>query len=637
MTASARQLMESAGVATEPLNQPVHRLFEEQVRLRPDAAALQFRGNTMTYRQLDDRAERLAERLRALGVGPEVMVAVCLERSFELIVALLGILKAGGAYVPLDPNYPAERLVFIREDTGARVILTQRGVCDSLGAMGSAQVVYLDGGPVSEEREAAGSSTAQAGPGTLAYVMYTSGSTGRPKGVMVEHRAIVRLVKNTNFCSFGPEEVFLQLAPISFDASTLEIWGPLLNGGRLVLMPPGTPSLSEIGSTIRQYGVTTMWLTAGLFHLMVDERIEDLRTVRQLLAGGDVLSPFHVRRVLRELPATTLINGYGPTENTTFTCCHVMRPGDTVADSVPIGKPIAHTAVYLLDSDQRPVAVGEIGELYAGGYGVARGYLNGPDGNADKFIADRFGSSPGGKLYRTGDLARQRPDGVFEFLGRTDRQVKIAGHRIEPGEIENQLCGHPSARQAVVVAVAMENGQKQLVAYVVADRDRMPTMPQWRAFLEGSLPQHMCPSLFVRLDTLPLTPNGKVDYRALPPPHVSRDNPDESPLEDDLEETIAAVWRKVLRVDRVGPDENFFDLGGDSLLLIEAHADLQRRLGREFSIVEMFEFSTVRSLREHLNGQAAEKLAISEAELRARRQREAMERQRSVARRHDSQ
>ena len=326
-----------------PREKTVAQLFEEIAAAQPDSIAVEFGKERFTYSELNIRANRVAHRLRRMGVGPESMVACCIDRSLEMIVAFIGILKAGAAYVPLDLSYPAERFDFMLEDTRTPVMLTQRSLAPALRGRGNVRVICMDEFEALDVTRGRSEFASGGGPTSLAYVMYTSGSTGRPKGVMVENRAIVRLVRNTNFCHFGPDEVFLQFAPISFDASTFEIWGALLNGGKLVMMPPQAASLEDLGRTIREHGVTTLWLTSGLFNLMVEQRLEDLRPLRQLLAGGDVLSPRHFRTVLENLPDCRLINGYGPTENTTFTCCHTMRHGDRVPESVPIGKPISNT------------------------------------------------------------------------------------------------------------------------------------------------------------------------------------------------------------------------------------------------------------------------------------------------------
>ncbi len=386
-----------------PKNSLLQRQFELQVERTPHAIALIYGEREMTYDELNRRANQLAHHLRSLGVGPEVPVAMCLERSFEMVVALLGVLKAGGYYVPLDREYPRERLLFMLEDSAVPVILTQTSQVAVLPDHAS-RIVTLDTeweSILAQSEENLAIDTAADG---LAYVMYTSGSTGLPKGVAVTHRGVLRLVKETSYTNFGANEVFLQLAPITFDASTFEVWGSLLNGGRLVIMPPEAPSLEQLGATLQQYSVTTLWLTAGLFHLMADERPHDLKGLRQLLAGGDVLSPSHVQKTLQVMQGR-FSNCYGPTENTTFTTCYPMTTSEQLGASVPIGRPISNTSVYLLNRDLEPVPVGAAGELYTGGDGLARGYLNRPELTAERFVPNPFGE-PGERLYRTGDLAR---------------------------------------------------------------------------------------------------------------------------------------------------------------------------------------------------------------------------------------
>jgi len=622
-----------------PRDKSVAQLFEETAAAHPNVTAVVLGGQTLSYAELNRRANHLAHRLRKMGVGPEVMVGCCLERSLDLMVALVAILKAGGAYVPLDASYPKERFDLLLEDTRTPVMITQKSLAGSVLSGRKVSGIVMD-----DEESAAAVAWASAdndqnppvagGPTSPAYVMYTSGSTGRPKGVMVENRAIVRLVRQTNYCRFGLEEVFLQYAPISFDASTLEIWGPLLNGGRLVLMPPQASSLVDLGRTIRDQGVTAMWLTAGLFSLMVEQRLEDLAPLRQLLAGGDVLPARHVRRVLDSHPGCTLINGYGPTENTTFTCCHVMRSGDAIPDSVPIGRPISNTRVYILDENQRPVPPGEPGELYAAGDGVARGYLNSPDATAEKFLADPFVADGAARMYRTGDLARWREDGTVEFLGRIDTQVKILGYRIEPGEIEAALLGHAAVKQVCVVPHADEGGSKRLVAYYVV-ADSAVTAADLRKFLAEKLPAFMVPALFVPLASLPLTPNGKIDRAALPAPAVAGSAPTASSAAADApgsetEQNLIKVWKRILRVDRVDLDDNFFDIGGDSLLLVAVHSNLQKTLQIEIPVTDLFEFTTVRTLARRLGGQKAPAASpsVSDSQLQAQRQRDAFARQR---------
>ncbi|MFL6193141.1 MAG: amino acid adenylation domain-containing protein, partial [Thermoanaerobaculia bacterium] len=584
-----------------PREASIHELFEEQARKTPGAVALRFGGSRLTYAELDARAGALAAHLVGAGVGPDRLAALCLERSAEAIVAILAVLKAGGAFVPLDPAYPSERLAFMLEDTAAPVLITRRGLLARLPKT-KAQILCLEDLPSLQPLQ-----SSRSFPESLAYVMYTSGSTGRPKGVAVTHRNVVRLVRNTNFADFGPDQVFLQLAPLSFDASTLEIWGPLLNGGTLVVYPPESPTLEELGSFLAWEGITTLWLTAGLFHQMVEARPASLRGLRQLLAGGDVLSPPHVLRVLQEAPGITLINGYGPTESTTFACCHPMQSPADLGATVPIGRPIGNTWVAVLDRGLQPVPPGVAGELYIGGDGLARGYLNRPDLTAERFVPDPiFGDGIGGhRLYRTGDLARWTAAGIVEFLGRADQQVKIRGFRIEPGEIESALASHPEVGEAAVI-VQEEGSDKRLVAFWTG---RSEAEPDLRAFLSGSLPAHMVPAVFVRLDTMPLNPNGKVDRRALASvaisPGAGHGQASTSPRTP-VEEVLAAIWAGLLGLDRVGIEDDFFALGGHSLLATRLVSRLSSELGVDLSLRTVFEDPTVARLAARVEEAQAE-------------------------------
>jgi amino acid adenylation domain-containing protein len=609
-----------------PRDRTVAQLFEEIASAFPGAIALVFGNVQLTYAELNARANRLAHCLRAAGVGPETLVGCCLDRSIELIVALLAILKAGGAYVPLDPEYPKERFNFLVQDTQTKVMLTQKSFASSILADYQQTCLLVDASWSSGPDP--GNLTLAGGPKSLAYVMYTSGSTGQPKGVMVENRAIIRLVRNTNFCRFGADEVFLQFAPISFDASTLEIWGPLLNGGRLVVAPPQPTSLKDLGRVLREQNVTTLWLTAGLFNLVVEERLEDLQSVRQLLAGGDVLSPRHVRQALERLPNCRLINGYGPTENTTFTCCHIMHPGEPVPEPIPIGSPISNTQVYILDEQLRPVPPGTAGELYAAGDGLARGYLNNPETTNQKFLRNPFAADSDERIYRTGDLARWRSDGLIEFLGRADNQIKIHGHRVEPGEIEITLAAHERVKQTCVVSHPSGNGPMRLVAYYISSDSGLKEA-ELRSFLAGKLPEFMIPALFIPVKSLPLTPNGKVDRAALIALGMpARTDAAMGIAATRLEQTIIDIWRKSLGTDQFGVTDNFFDLGGDSLLLVGVHASLEKALQSVIPITDLFEFTTVQSLAHHLGGQISSGQSVSDAQQRARRQRAAFARQR---------
>lgn len=598
-----------------PRDRCVHQLFEEQVERTPEAVAVLFEGGSLTYRQLNARANRIAHRLRSLGVGPDVRVGLCGERSPDLVAALLGILKAGGAYVPLDPHLPRERLAFLLGDVGAPLVLTQRPWGDRLpapagGAPPLPRILALEELlaplPGSDPPNLPCLTT----PGNLAYVMYTSGTTGQPKGVMVPHLGVVRLVISPDYVSLTPGDVLLQYAPLAFDASTFEIWGSLLNGARLVVLPPRTCDFQELGVAIATNGVTVLWLTAALFHRMLEHAPEALTGVRQLLAGGDVLSPAAVRRYL-ELPGHgRLINGYGPTENTTFTCCCGFDRAGQVGDSVSIGRPIAGTNVYILDSRGLPVPAGVTGEIHAGGDGLARGYLNAPELTAERFIADPFSSEPGARLYRTGDLARHRPDGNIEFVGRRDHQVKIRGFRVELGEIEHVLRTAPGVRDCAVAAFEERPGEKRLAAFLVVDEpDAPPSTAGLREFLSRFLPDSMNPSAFVVLDKLPLTANGKVDRTALAKPAGVElaAGDDYAPARSGLESDLVEIWQAVLRRDRVGVRDNFFHLGGHSLSAVSICAQASRRLNVELPLRWLFEHPTIEllALRIDSSGESA--------------------------------
>ncbi|MFN2576067.1 MAG: amino acid adenylation domain-containing protein [Pyrinomonadaceae bacterium] len=576
-----------------PSTQTIHQLFEEQVATASDAVALVWDNQEFSYGELNARANQLAHYLRERGVQPDTLVAVCLERSPDLIVALLGILKAGGAYLPLDPVYPLARLQFMINDAGALLLLTAKSSRGKVPARAES-TIYID-----ELRELTKQSKDNpqtfTGPDNLAYVMYTSGSTGTPKGVTVTHRNVARLVKNTNYASFSRDEVFLQSSTVSFDASTFEIWGGLLNGARLVLLPGDKFSLKDLGQAIKRHRVTTLWLTAGLFHLMVENHLDDLRGLRQLLAGGDVLSVPHVQKVFKEIPACRLINGYGPTENTTFTCCYPLHDLSRVNGSVPIGFPISNTSVYVLDRHVNPVPIGVPGELYIGGDGLARGYLDRPELTQERFVRNPF-SGTGDRLYRTGDLVRYRVTGEIEFIGRIDNQVKVRGFRIEPGEIEAALIEHPSVRDAVVVALK-DSGDKHLVAYLVPRNGNL-RIEEVREFLRTRLPDYMVPSIFVPLASLPLSPMGKVDREALPAPNELKRETDKGLTQpsNELELKLTRIWEQVLRVHAIGVDENFFELGGHSLLAVKLFAEIEKSFGRNLPLATLFQAPTVRQL-----------------------------------------
>ncbi|MGH9945856.1 MAG: non-ribosomal peptide synthetase [Pyrinomonadaceae bacterium] len=605
-----------------------HTLFEQQALKAPDEVAIVCGDISLTYEQLNRKANRVAHQLLALGVEPETIVGVSIPRSIEQIVNILGILKAGCAYLPLDPDDPKERLAAIIRDAKVSFLLTKSALHGRF-PIDSAKIICIDSEQLGDENSE--NPNLPTTVNNLAYVMFTSGSTGRPKGVMVEHRSIVRLVKGADYADFGANNVFLQFAPVTFDASTFEIWGALLNGARLAIMPEGVSSLADLGNAISEYGVTTLWLTAGLFHLMVDERIEDLRPLRQLLAGGDVLSVTHVQKFLDTLDCD-LINGYGPTENTTFSCTYKVSRDGEFGRSIPIGKPIANTQVFILDEDLNSVNNGEAGELYFGGEGLARGYLNIDEMTTEKFITNPFPGTSSSKLYRSGDLARLRSDGNIEFLGRADKQVKIRGFRIELEEIEIALTRQAGVREAITVAREVSTTEKQLIAFVVPEIQCGADVPLLRKRLEETLPDYMIPSFIVSLDALPLTTNGKVDRNALinmigsGTGITSTSNKPETVNE----QKIAGILEEILNNGTVGRDDNFFDLGANSLQMARFHSRLQAAFDPNIKIVSLFQNPTINSLARSIGSNGSSDAGTADVQNRAARQRAAFARRKQV-------
>ncbi|HET9576197.1 MAG TPA: amino acid adenylation domain-containing protein [Usitatibacter sp.] len=615
--------------APYPRDSSIGELIAQHATRAPDAVAVECGGLTLTYSGLDRRSNQVARRLLALGVGTDTPVAILAERGLEMIVALVGILKAGGAYLPLDPGNPRARLEFIMADAAAPVLVTQSHLRDRLPAY-AGHVVSMDGDAAALDVLPDSSPGVAVKATDLAYVMYTSGSTGAPKGVCITHRGVVRLVKNSGFMDPAPGDTLMQYAPLAFDASTLEIWGALLNGCRLVVCPPGPQSLAELARVIRERHVSELFVTTALFNQIVDEQPECLRGPRHVMTGGEALSVSHARHVLGQMPdAHWLVNAYGPTENTCITTSHAMRGGSQCESGAIIGRPIANTSVYILDARMQPVPVGVTGEIYIGGDGLARGYLNRPDLDAASFVADPFGAQPGARLYRSGDLGRWREDGTIEFLGRRDFQVKVRGFRIELGEIEAALCSHGDVRQALVVSRDDEGGACTLVAYVVAHPGRAPSAGELREHLRAALPEPMVPAAFVALDAFPVNANGKVDRAALPAPGGSAaPAPGFVAPRTEREQRIADVWRSVLGLDRVGIDDNFFDLGGNSLLLLRVHGQLANAIDRPLQIIDLFHFPTIRSLANHFEalGPATAAAASSKLKEQASLRREALQR-----------
>ncbi|MFB6893730.1 amino acid adenylation domain-containing protein, partial [Kitasatospora sp. NPDC056327] len=573
-----------SGRSAEPVTGSLPELFARQVARTPDAVAVVCGDTEFTYAQLDARANGLAHKLLAEGIAPEDAVAVLMERSADLVVALLAVLKAGACYVPLDTRYPLTHRRTITTETGATVVLTDTALHHQATELGLT-VLTTD---------------AEASPDTpqvncherqLAYVMYTSGSTGRPKGVAVTHHDIATLTNDHRCTSTATERVLLH-SPHSFDASTFELWVPLLNGGTTVIAPPGDLTTTTLRHVIREHRISTLWLTAGLFAFLADDEPDCFTGLREVWTGGDVVSPAAAARALDACPGLTVTNGYGPTETTTFATTHQVTETDT---PLPIGRPLDGMRAYVLDTRLQPVPTGVTGELYLAGHGLTRGYHTQPALTAERFTADPHGT-PGERMYRTGDLARWNHQGELEYAGRADQQIKLRGFRIEPGEIEAALAAHPAVGQAHVQLREDTPGDKRLTAYLITTGDLDTT--ELRAHLAALLPGYMVPSTVVTLDALPLTPNGKIDRRALPAPGpapVTR-RPPRTPQE----EVLATLFAEVLGLPRVGIDDSFFDLGGHSLLATRLLGRIRTALGEEVALRDLFEAPTVAGLAERL-------------------------------------
>ncbi len=580
-------------------------LFERQVERTPDAVALIDGSQCYSYRELNERANRLGHYLRDRGVGSDVLVALAVERSSDLIVAMLGVLKAGGAYLPLDLRSPPARLRRVLAATRAKWAICGRGSAD-LPDPSELTVLSFEHDRLPWADQSAENPTSCGLSRDLAYVMLTSGSTGEPKGVAVEHRSIARLVFGVDYAVLGPDRVFLQLASPAFDASTFEIWGALLHGGRLVLAPESLPDFGTLERLLCDHHVTTLWLTAGLFNSLMEQRPEALRGVQEILTGGEALSVRHVQEALRVLPPQVrLINGYGPTECTTFACCHTIeRPLNDAAVSIPIGRPISNTRVYVLDGGGQPAPIGWAGELYLAGSGLARGYWNDSESTNERFVPDPFDAAPGARMYRTGDRARWNSNGTLEFLGRIDQQIKIRGFRIEPAEIESLLVERASVKQAVVVAHEGGSLGRRLIAYLVAASEVEIDLDAVRRELKLRLPDYMVPAVFMQLSHFPLGRNGKLDREALPAPDESQSPspPIREQPRDDLEATLVAIWAEILDRKTIGVQQNFFDLGGHSLLALRLVARIEQVLGKKLPLDALLQQPTIEQQAEFLRG-----------------------------------
>ncbi len=589
----------------------IHHLLEAQATRTPEAVAMVEGDQHLTYVALNQRANKLAQFLQIQGVGPEDRVGVCLERGIDLIVAMLGILKSGGTYVPIDPATPENRLRFMLEDAKVAMVLTSAALKEKLiDELGPSHSPSFHEYPVIAVNEAW---LAPANVGNfpwqpeitgenLAYVMYTSGSTGQPKGVGIPHRAVIRLIQDPTFLSWPTQVNCLQLASPAFDAATFEIWACLAQGGTLTMAPPQMPSFDELGDLLRRHQITILWLTAGLFHQLVDWNIQALRPLKVLLAGGDVLSPEHVQRMTTQLPSCTLINGYGPTENTTFTCCFSIPIDEALGNSVPIGHPIPQTQVYILDAQQYLMPTGVAGELCTSGQGLGRGYYQRSALTAEKFIPHPYSTEPGARLYRSGDIVKHQPDGTLQFVGRHDHQVKIRGYRIECGEIETVLTRHPAVQDVVIQSREDNMGSKRLVAYVIPEKNSTPNISEFRDFLSLSLASYMIPSQFVFLDAFPLTANGKIDQNKLPFENQTFAQEEGTYVapRNSLEIQLTKIWESVLGKQPIGITENFFNLGGESLMAVRLCSEIERTLEQKVPVSLIFQTQSIDQLAKRI-------------------------------------
>ena len=550
-----------------PREKCIHELFEEQATLHPDKLALVFKDEELSYEELNFRSNQVAHYLISRGVKPDTLVGLCVERSLEMVIGLLGILKAGGAYVPIDPSYPEDRIGYMFEDSGVEIVLSQLHLSSKLPLVDQT-VVYLDVDSDGEDNEGIFSKESMENipketlglkSAHLAYVIYTSGSTGRPKGVMVEHRNVIRLVCNTNIVSLDILTATLLHSSISFDAATFEVWSPLLNGGKLVVYGGQSSNPHELATIVKKYEVNTLWLTSGLFSLWVEQLSLEF-SLKYLIVGGDVVSTEDVRSVWCK--SRQLFNAYGPTE---ITVC--VAAGRISGEKVSIGKPLDNTTIYIIGRGHELLPIGAIGELYVGGAGVARGYLNNDELTRERFIQNPFSDDPNDRLYKTGDLGRWLPDGNIEFIGRADDQVKIRGFRVEPGEVESQLSKHSLVRSCVVIAREEIPGDKRLVAYVLLDAgvesDDLDLAGELRGYLQTKLPEYMIPSAYVELANIPLTVNGKVDRKALPAPDVGAYTQDQYVApKDETERVLVEIWSELLglEAEAISTTSNFFAL-----------------------------------------------------------------------------
>jgi amino acid adenylation domain-containing protein len=645
MTTSSRHETEQQIVTPHGLLSDIEKpqtlieMFEAAATAYPDRIALTDMNTSMTYSDLNARANRLAHYLRRVGVVPETIVPVCMERSSLMIVALLGILKAGGAYLPLDPAYPVERMRTILEDAPPIALVSEDQFLGKVSSLAK-RVISIDGDWPAIISQSTGNPVLQSTPDHLAYVIYTSGSTGKPKGVLVTHANVSRLLTATDpWFHFGPSDVWTFFHSYAFDFSVWEIWGCLLTGGRLVIVPWATTrSPQDFYALLSEQQVTVLNQTPAAFYqlIAVEEagHSKDL-ALRTVIFGGEALNfKALIPWFERHGDHPQLVNMYGITETTVHVTYRIVTAHDAAHGSYSlIGVPISDMQVYLLDEELKPVTGNEIGEIFVGGAGVARGYLNRPELDAERFVSDP--SRPGQRLYKSGDLGRILPDGELEYLGRRDSQVKINGFRIELGEIEAALAQHPQVQQNCVIMHTDSDGTRRLAAYFVPRGESVLAVGDVSEFLRTKLPAHMVPTLYLQIEKLPLTPNGKIDRAALPSPFIKA-TPAKAPSASgsDVEEQIAQVWRQILKRENIGFTDNFFDVGGSSVLLVSVHTQLQSLLQRKIAITDLFAHTTIRSLATKLKQAESSTStgAQTQIQAQAQKQREALARMKAARR-----
>ena len=637
----SKQPVETVGLHDEcGLSQPLKTLweiFKEVADQHSERTAVTFGKQQLSYRELLDQATELAVYLDSLGVGPDVLVGVFMERTARAIVALLAILKAGGAYLPIDPAYPSARIAMILDDAQPAVLLTEEGLCRKLPTHGAHEII-LDREIIAHPSPQPSPHSYAVRPEDLAYVIYTSGSTGKPKGVMVTQANVARLLSATQaWFHFNENDVWTLFHSLAFDFSVWEIWGCLLHGGRLVIVPfDVSRSPEDFFELLEREQVTVLNQTPSAFYqlMAVDQkRSSSELALRIVVFGGEALNfktlqPWFAKHGDHK---PRLINMYGITETTVHVTYREVASADAAdgAQSL-IGVPIPDLQLYLLGEDERPVAAGEVGEIHVGGAGVARGYLNRPELNAARFIPDKFSSVPGARLYKSGDLARLLPSGEIEYVGRGDAQVKIQGFRIELGEIEAAIAEHEQVTETRVVAYTDAAGTKRLAAYYVTQAGASLSAHALSEFLTTKLPPWMRPSVYLPISAFPLTPHGKVDYAALPSPTVGSAMTGKETKGTELEQTVAGVWRDVLGADHVGVDDNFFDIGGTSLLLVSVQAKLQKLFDRRIPVADLFAYTTVRTLSKSLDGCASDSASWQSAQKQAQKQRASFARARAA-------